>query len=249
MPGLLIMNSSGADARDGESRKRTHDGRLVNGDRTSKNDGAAANGTSPTPNMANAVISVKGSRTGASPEKEVEQRGLPLELVEVGDEFYRPLSKLYQRMAQECFNSLNETLRDMSNIIVQQQPNGVSTNGMGGQPNRNLDSSAAIEQKKILLLDFAYENRSKFIKLLVLTSWAEEKAIPIKKVIDMNAAMSHMIHGYDFVCEQFEIFRQSVRVLQEKNPDMRTALEILSKGKAEWIPDVSLRSRASVTTY
>jgi mediator of RNA polymerase II transcription subunit 14 len=241
MPGLLIMNSSGADAREGESRKRTHDGRLVNGDRSSKNDGSAANGTTPSANMAGTVTSVKGSKASAFPNNADEHLGLPPEIAEVGPEFYRSLSKLYQRMAQECFNSLNDVLNAMADFG--NQSNGVTVNGMGGHLNRQPDDSESNKQKRKLLLDFAYENRAKFIKLLVLTNWADEKARPIKKVIDIWKLEQNTTQAYDSIGPLLTDIKYFLNhLLREQNPDIRTALQILSKGTAEWIPDVSCTS-------
>lgn len=248
MPGLLIMNSSGADAREGESRKRTHDGRLVNGDRSSKNDGGAANGTTPSANTPGAVTSVKGSKASALPNNADERLGLPPEIAEVGPENYRPLSKLYQRMAQECFNSLNDVLRAMANIVP--QPNGVAVNGLGGHLNRQADDSELNKQKRKMLLDFAYENRAKFIKLLVLTNWAEEKARPIKKVIDIWSLEQEMSLAYDSIGPLLTDVKYFLNaLLREQNPDIKTALQVLSKGTAEWIPDVSCASGASTGVY
>jgi mediator of RNA polymerase II transcription subunit 14 len=112
-------------------------------------------------------------------------------------------------------------------------------NGIGGLQNRHVEDTEWSKQKKSLLFNFGHNNHARFVKLLVLTGWAADYANDIKKVINMNALMSETTASQDFAADELQWVKELATTLQEKNPDMRTALEILSKGKAEWIPDVS----------
>jgi mediator of RNA polymerase II transcription subunit 14 len=232
MPGLLIMNSNGADARDGENRKRTYEGKLVNGERTTWKDAGNTNASADTNG---AVASIAGS-AALSPEHLAE---LPPELVHVTAEFYHPLGKLIERVSQETFNGLNDTLRKMSDIAVQQQANGVLPNGMGGHASSAPDNSEANIKKKMLLMNFAKDTRAKFIKLLVLVDWGKRSADDISNVIDLFSWTKDQTSALNRVDVQMEWIKMLTAHARKNNPDIRTALEILSKGKAEWIPDVS----------
>ncbi|KAF2657804.1 MED14-domain-containing protein [Lophiostoma macrostomum CBS 122681] len=217
MPGLLVTNNSGAVAREGEGRKRTHDGQLP-------------------PTMNGAVASVAGSPAHAP----AQLADLPPELAHLGPEFYQPLTKLLQRASQETFNDLSDLLHGMANIPTPQQSNGVLANGYGGHANGAQDTSEANKQKKLMLIKFAQDNRAKFIKLLVLTEWGRKSAIDISKVIDLFQFVKGEEAAIDTIDERIEQIKVWSSVARQPNPDIRTALQILSKGKAEWIPDMGL---------
>lgn len=234
MPGLRIMNSTGADSRDGENRKRTHDGKLVNGERTPRKDAPAVNGPVNASNMNGAVTSA-----AITSEQLAE---LPPEIVHLSSEFYHPLTRLLQRISQECFNDLNHVLQTMAEVPVSQHPNGVMINGLGGYANGIQDNSDVNKQKKLLLMKFAQENRAKFIKLLVLTEWGKKSSFEISKLIDLFQWTREQGTAMDLVDIQVEHIKLLTAAARQMNPDIRTALEVLSKGKAEWIPDVSISS-------
>lgn len=174
---------------------------------------AASNGTSDAPTMSDS----------------------PPAIVKIGPEAYHPLSKLLARMAQECYNGLEDTLHKMSGMSVGQQANGATSNGVVPQ-----DSPEVNKRKKLLLLKFAQENRAKFIKLLVLTEWGQKSAVDISKVIDLYAWAKEQAAYMDFADEQINQIKILSAYARENNPDIRTALEVLSTGKAPWIPTVRM---------
>lgn len=250
MPGLLIMNHNGADARDGENRKRTHDGKLVNGQLTPRGDGATANGSS----INGASTPLAGSTVPTAEQKFAE---LPPEIAHLSSEHYHPLSTLVQRISQECYNGLNDVLREMAEVEINQHPNGLLTNGLGGHLNGLQNSSKGNkdkkldgnQQKKLLLMDFAQHNRAKFIKLLVLTEWGKKSAVEIAQVIDLFQWTRDQSFGMDNAHIQMDQIKLLTAHSREPNPDVRTALEILSKGRAEWIPDVSIALKCISNHY
>ncbi|KAH6637812.1 mediator complex subunit MED14-domain-containing protein [Boeremia exigua] len=220
MPGILMMNHSVNDTvRDGENKKRWSDGKLVNGidgrsDTAAMNGniGPATNGTPIAPTM------------DQHPEEEPS-------ITHIGPDAYHPLSKLLARVGQECYNALEETLHKMSGMSLGQQANGAMTNGVVSQDNPEVN-----KRKKLLLLKFAQENRAKFIKLLVLTEWGQKSAVDIGKVIDLYAWAKEQAAHMDFADEQVNQIKILSAYARENNPDIRTALEVLSVGKASWIP-------------
>lgn len=228
MPGILMMNHSANDsARDGDAKKRSFDGKLVNG-ADGRNDMAAMNGDT-------GHVTANGQSITATASTKDQSAETPPEIEHIGSEAYHPLSKLLARIAQECYNALEETLHKMSALSMGQQANGAMTNGVIPQ-----DSPEVNKRKKLLLLKFAQENRAKFIKLLVLTEWGQKSAVDIGKVIDLYAWAKTQAAHMDFADEQVNQIKIMSAYARENNPDIRTALEILSTGKASWIPTVRI---------
>jgi mediator of RNA polymerase II transcription subunit 14 len=219
MPGILIMNHSGSDsARDGDNKKRSFDGKLLNGDRNSNGNDMAVG----TPAF--------GGALKAAPIQD-QYTELPPDIAEIPPEAYHPLSKLLERISQECYSGLDETLQNMAQMPLAQHPNGIVTNGVGDNPEVN-------RRKKLLLMKFAQENRAKFIKLLVLTEWGRKSATDVSKVIDIYDWAKNQAAHMDYVDEQVNQIKMLSAHARENNPDIRTALEILSTGKASWMPTV-----------
>ncbi|KAF2629864.1 MED14-domain-containing protein [Macroventuria anomochaeta] len=224
MPGILMMNHSATDsARDGENKKRSFDGKVVNGIEA-RRDTAVMNG-----NMGKATTN--GASTAVPAPTMDQSSELPPEIAHIGPEAYHPLSKLLARIAQECYNALEEALHKMSGMSLGQQANGAMINGVVPQDNPEVN-----KRKKLLLLKFAQENRAKFIKLLVLTEWGQKSALDIGKVIDLYSWAKEQAAHMDFVDEQVNQIKILSAYARENNPDIRTALEVLSTGKASWIP-------------
>ncbi|KAF1928804.1 MED14-domain-containing protein [Didymella exigua CBS 183.55] len=222
MPGILMMNHSANDpVRDGENKKHFSDDKLVNGI-DGRKDMAVRNGSA-------GKASTSGASTDMSAPVHDQYAELPPEIAHIGSEAYHPLSKLLARVAQECYNALEEALHKMSGMSIGQQPNGAAINGAQDSPEVN-------KRKKLLLLKFAQENRAKFIKLLVLTEWGQKSAIDVGKVIDVYSWAREQVTHMDFVDKQMEEIKVLSGTARENNPDIRTALEILSTGKASWIP-------------
>lgn len=220
MPGIRIMNSSAASPQDADTRKRTFEGKLVNGQRTPS--------SAPPPTTSNgAVASIAGP-----PMPVNTMSGPPPKLEHQSPELYRPLSLLVERTAQETFNDLNTLLNQMSDLKVPHPPNGAMANGIsGGQTDAELN-----RQKKLLVMNFAQTNRAKFIKLLVLKGWGDKYANDMTKLIDIwNWLMKENI-ATSSADERMDTIKNWTRDLGQKNPDIRTALEVLSTGKADWIP-------------
>lgn len=224
MPGILMMNHSAHDsARDGENKKRSFDGKLVNGI-DGRRDGPVMNGNAD-------KAATNGTSTLVTAPAMDQSAGPPPDIDHIGPEAYQPLSKLLARIAQECYNALEETLHKMSGLSLGQQTNGAMANGVVPQ-----DSPEVNKRKKLLLLRFAQENRAKFIKLLVLTEWGQKSAVDIGKVIDLYAWAKDQAAHMDYADEQVNQIKIMSAYARENNPDIRTALEILSTGKAPWIP-------------
>ncbi|CAI6338842.1 unnamed protein product [Periconia digitata] len=218
MPGLLKMNTNGANGiastREGDGKKRTHDGKIVNGERNT-----------PRP---------ESSAVSTTVADQVAQ--LPPELVQVAASSYHPLSKLLERINQECFNDLNDVLNSMSEIPTSNQTNGAMPNGLGSY--NAAANTEASQRKKQLMLKFAHDSRTKMIKLLVLTDWGQRSAASVSKLIDIFSWTREQTADLDIVDIQLLEMKLLSNEARQRNPDIRTALEILATKKAEWLPDM-----------
>lgn len=160
---------------------------------------------------------------------------LPPEIAHIAAELYHPLSTLLMRISQETYNDLSETLTAMADIPLAPQMNGALTNGMGSHGGGQ-ENAEANRRKKLLLMKFAQDNRAKFIKLLVLTEWGKKASKDVAALIDLFGWAREQNLHMDFVDTQIERIKTYSSAAAERNPDIRTALEILSTGKAEWMP-------------
>jgi mediator of RNA polymerase II transcription subunit 14 len=242
MPGILTMASRGAEGAlgsgDGESRKRKFDDKLTNGERNASRMDTPAGGA----NGAVSAPSVNGT-SGAvvsTAKPAVDQKAqLPPELEHVALELFHPLGKMLLRIGQECYNDLNDVLQKMADVAPNMRPNGGMTNGHS-IANGGGDGAEVSRQKKLLLMHFAQVNRAKFIKMQVLAEWGRRCAVDISKCIDLLQWQKEQVAHMDSVDEIMELTKVWSSEARDPNPDIRTAMEILATGKADWIPDVSL---------
>jgi mediator of RNA polymerase II transcription subunit 14 len=236
MPGLLIMNHSGPNAaaasRDGENKKRNHEGNLINGDRSEARRDTPNGGPSNNPSTNGASVTVAAS-TGAALDQFSE---LPPEIQQVSSDAYHSLSTLLLRISQESYNDLGGVLSKMAGVQLAPATNGVLTNGLGAANAHN--NAEANKRKKLLLLQFAQDQRAKFIKLLVLTEWGKKASGDISKLIDLFSWASEQARHMDSADIQLERIKVLSNIARENNPDIATALEVLSTGKASWMPSL-----------
>ncbi|KAF1977174.1 MED14-domain-containing protein [Bimuria novae-zelandiae CBS 107.79] len=238
MPGILKMNNSangGLGARDVDNNKRSHDGKMVNGERSVvRKDSPASAPAVKTPSyIGGGANGMSSAATTGPPANQISQ--LPPEIQHLPPEYYHSLSKLIQRISQETYNELSETLMQMKELRPT-QVNGNLPNGLGLATQQQ--DAEINKQKKLLLLRFAMDNRTKFIKLLVLTEWGKKAAADISKLVDVRFWQNEQSSAQDQVDDKIEQMKLAMNMARQLNPDIRTALEILGTGKAEWIPDM-----------
>ncbi|KAF1946732.1 MED14-domain-containing protein [Clathrospora elynae] len=236
------MNYSGSDAaaapRDGDNKKRNHEGTLVNGARNDARRGTPAGGPvvnggpSKDPGVNGASMAV-AAPTGPTLDQFSE---LPPEIAHIASDQYNPLSTLLMRISQESYNNLTGTLQAMADEKLAPPTNGALPNGIGAA-NSQVNAEAN-KRKKLLLLKFAQDNRAKFIKLLVLTEWGKKASVDVSKLVDLYSWAQEQVRHMDFVDYQLDRIKNLSYIAKENNPDIATALEVLSTGKASWMPSL-----------
>lgn len=163
----------------------------------------------------------------------------PFELPHITQGFF-PFGTLVNRSVQQCWIELSELITELSAIEV------LPSNGKpgGNQSPENL-------LKKARILEFAHDKRAEFIKLLVLSQWSRS-APDVSRLIDIQNFIRTRHQAYDSALQFVgEVKRDLVRA-QVANPDLKTALEVLSKGRVSSLPTVSfiisLRTHLAILT-
>jgi len=249
MPGIIMEDpsSNGASSfRESDSRtngapgvyeamddkRRTLDG-LANGvaqinDPSALRNGLLTNGKSSSPDGVETAPFDAANPFGQLPPE--------IEHITFG---YLPLSKLITRLVQESFNDLSQVVNDMSAMQISQQPQQSNPNHLQNHVNGNIAgaSSQANVQKKLRLLHFAQDRRAQFIKLLVLSQWSRQAA-DVSKAIDLKVWLDRQKGLYDDAGGWMGELKRNLGPAKMPNPDLKTSLEVLSTGKASWLPDV-----------
>jgi mediator of RNA polymerase II transcription subunit 14 len=156
----------------------------------------------------------------------------PFELPHITQGFF-PFGTLINRAVQQCWNDLSELITELAAIQVTSEGSASITNGKppGNQSSENV-------HKKLRILDFAHAKRAEFIKLLVLSQWSRQAA-EVSRLIDIQGFIRTRHQAYDSAVQYVgEVKRDLVRA-QVANPDLKTALEVLSRGRVTSLPDVS----------
>jgi mediator of RNA polymerase II transcription subunit 14 len=165
---------------------------------------------------------------------------LPPELIHI-TEGYLPLARLLERLAQTSHNELEAKILELADMPLPQS----MLNGNGAHAPVE-DHSADNISRKLRLLKLAQELHAKWVKALVLTQWSR-KSEDVSKLIDLTMYLRTRKWQYDGALGEMSELKRSLAPAALPNPDLKTALEVLSTGKASWMPDVCFGSREFVT--
>ena len=101
-----------------------------------------------------------------------------------------------------------------------------------GQPNN--ESKANLDKKERLLV-FANEQKADFIKLLVLLQWSKN-VDEVSKTISINYWLMLRRQAYWNVIGSMAQLKRESPAFQIPNPDLKTAAEVLSRGRVSYFP-------------
>jgi mediator of RNA polymerase II transcription subunit 14 len=152
---------------------------------------------------------------------------------------YLRLSRLIERSAQECWNGLADVVEKLSEIELPPQPQPPTASHGRIQPNgmTSGDQSRENLNKKDRLLSFAQDQRANFIKLLVLSQWGKN-ARDIQQVIDLHSWIVSQRIQYTTAADFVGFMKRDLGLAQIPNPDLRTALEVLSTQRVSSFPNL-----------
>jgi len=241
MPGLVMMERHGTNGSVAPiTGKRTADQAF--GDQSMKkiDPNAFTNGDIGSPRL-NGPVDINGTAIAAAvqPPQLIVHESIP-EIPKKPD-VYKSLGELISRVTQECFNELGKTLDKISQIQRGTQPTHTLVNGIGNHAGINGVgiNHRMNQEKKKELLEFANTYREKYIKLMVLTDWSR-RVEDVRKMLDLGWWTEHQFCHYDNAKFMLADIHARLQSFKLRNPDIKTALEILSTGKAPWMPEVSI---------
>ncbi|KAH7160210.1 mediator complex subunit MED14-domain-containing protein [Dactylonectria estremocensis] len=158
---------------------------------------------------------------------------LPTEIVHITQGFI-PIAALLTRLAQTTHNALQDKVVELAKMPIPANAlNGNSTL----PPNIADDSSNENMRKKSGLLNFAQEWHAKWIKALVITEWSR-KAEMVSKLIDLKFHIDQQRILFDAALDNIANVKRDLTFARMPSPDLKTALQVLSTGKAAWMPDL-----------
>lgn len=145
----------------------------------------------------------------------------------------KSLGLLMDRTASQCYYDLNKLLTEMSELPSepqQQQPIGVI-------PHTGHDTSENSLKRKRMLMEWANNQRDRFIKTLVLSDWCRnepEKA----RLIDVKVWQDKQNFAHRDCTQAVANTKNNMIPAKMPNPNIEGAMEVLATGKASWVPDL-----------
>ncbi|KAI5463043.1 mediator complex subunit MED14-domain-containing protein [Mariannaea sp. PMI_226] len=162
---------------------------------------------------------------------------LPDEIVHITQGFV-PLSLLLTRLAQTCHNSLQDKIAELAKMpLPASAANGTSS--LAGALPSTLPDDASTEnlRKKSSLLTFAQDMHTKWVKALVITEWSRKSEM-VSKLIDLKFHIDQQRLLFDAALDNIVNVKRDLTFARMPSPDLKTALQVLSTGKAAWMPDL-----------
>lgn len=173
----------------------------------------------------------------------------PDELRHITDDIV-PLGLLLSRLAQYSHSKLQELIlslaaKPLPESTINGSAHGAVSSGVNGNTKgaANVhspameDTSAESLDKKTMVLNFIQDLHSRWVKALVITQWSE-KADEVGKLIDLRTHLFEKLELYSRALWDMITVKQHMAFAKVPSPDLKTALEVLSKGAVHWMPDV-----------
>lgn len=187
----------------------------------------------------NVPVRMNGTGQGLVSE---DTASAPFDLPHITQGFF-PFGMLLNRAVQQCWVDLSELITELAAIQVSTENHLTSvTNGKapGNQSPENM-------HKKMRILDFAHAKRAEFIKLLVLSQWSRQAA-EVSRLIDIQSFIRTRHQAYTSAVQFVGEMKRDLVRAQVANPDLKTSLEVLSRGRVATLPDVSSTNVLSVVS-
>ncbi|KAE8447619.1 hypothetical protein EG329_010590 [Mollisiaceae sp. DMI_Dod_QoI] len=256
MPGVIMDNGSRNGSHTNHDRDQRHNG-INGGIHTSEKMQEKGKGRvepqqnmtpiSPTiPNGVNGNFSENsqlenGAENGLVHGGQDRMNQLPPEIAHITDG-YMPLSLLLSRLVQQSHSGMLATVTEMAQMPL---PASV-LNGNASHTSSTDDNSPENVAKKKRLLDFVTTTHEAWTKALVITGWSR-KSEEVSKTIDIrNHTKTEEILYLESI-DRLAVKRRELIPARLSNPDLRTAVPVLTTGKAHWMPDLGYIPPAPLT--
>ncbi|RDW78063.1 hypothetical protein BP5796_05915 [Coleophoma crateriformis] len=234
MPGVIMENTSGNGSHTNHDRDSRPNG--INGASYGSDQGheKGKGRAEPQQNMTPISPVISNGFNAHGGNGEVDRfNELPPEVQHL-TEGYLPLSVLLARLAQSSHSNLTAKILQLAQMPL---PNPV-VNGHGGSAEKpEGNTSQENLQKKIAILKFAEDMHSNWTKALVLWNWSKNAA-DVSKMIDLRLYLQAQQSTYNMALDSMGVLKRDLAQARVPNPDLKTALEVLSTGKASWMPEL-----------
>lgn len=171
------------------------------------------------------------------PAKRSRMNDLPDEIVHIA-EGYIPLSIILSRLAQQTHNVIQDKVQQLARMPLPQA--STSMNGGTSTPGKDkeeFDNSQESLSKKVNLLQTIQSIHGKWVKALVIADWSQQSEM-VTKLIDLKSHINEQLLHFDMRLDQVIDLRRNLIFARVPSPDLRTALQVLSCGTGDWMPDV-----------
>jgi mediator of RNA polymerase II transcription subunit 14 len=192
------------------------------------------------PTLSNGPVHVNGTGREADSSNQLSKATqrmeeltiTPYEIPHITQGFFS-FGTLVNRAVQNCWNELSELISELATIQV--PPDHSTAHGAIGKSPGN--QSAQNMHKKLKILEWGHAKRAEFIKLLVLSDWSRQ-ASEVSRLIDIQGFIRTRHQAYSNAMNFLGVMKQDLVRAQVANPDLKTALEVLAKGRVASLPDV-----------
>ena len=170
-----------------------------------------------------------GAMIPADKQERINQ--FPHEIIHITQGFM-PLSTLLTRLAQKTHCELAAKVTELAQMPVPAS----AVNGNASHASTD-DNSAENVNKKRRLLEFAQSAHTDWTKAFVITSWSRNSD-EVSKLIDLKVYLDQQAYLYHCAIHGLAAVRRELGAARIPNPDLKTAVQVLSTGKAPWMPEV-----------
>ncbi|KAF2716192.1 MED14-domain-containing protein, partial [Polychaeton citri CBS 116435] len=143
------------------------------------------------------------------------------------------LGTLLEREAQDCYTTLHGLISDLSGKRVPQDTSQANSTASHATIDTNQDS---VDKRK-RILDFAGHHRDRWIRTLVLSDWARQE-YDMAKLIDISLFQKKIQGAHDMAAWTIAQTKRDIQSAKMPNPNIEGALELMSTGKASWVPSL-----------
>ncbi|CAJ2500935.1 Uu.00g037880.m01.CDS01 [Anthostomella pinea] len=233
MPGVVMMENGTRDTP--STNHDRHNGQLANGQ-----NGLVSKTTDGSDGGANVMVNGNSSGNGNGPANANTNMAATSRINDLPEEIqhitqgYMPLGVLLSRLAQNTHNQLVDEIAALAKMPV----SAPTVNSNSAHPDGVDDTSPENLAKKVRLLNFVQERHGEWVKALVISNWSR-RAEPVSKLIDLMHHINTQRKIYDDSLDYMINIKRDLTYARLPNPDLRTALQVLSTGHAPWMPDIN----------
>ncbi|KAH8591402.1 mediator complex subunit MED14-domain-containing protein [Bisporella sp. PMI_857] len=152
---------------------------------------------------------------------------------------YISTSKLIERAAEQSYGQLTQKINEQAQRTIKSAVNGNVLHSA------EQESDPENVEKKRIWLEFFQAKHAEWTKILAATNWSRQ-AEDVGKLIDLKAHLVNQKYQYDLSLMLLINSKKKLHTAGLPSPDFKTAVEVLSTGKAPWMPDLGYKEPPSL---